>query len=281
MLINGYFADPINQRGQAEYEKNTTARTYAIDRWSINNDAGVVRVILENGYLTLNRLNAGIIIFGEVIENLNFFLGKTVTFSILKSNGLVTVTYTFPSEVPVSIDSPEGSSNNLLIDFYASSSMINSNLFMCRLMVPSSITSVNLIAAKLELGDRQTLAHQDSDGNWVLNDPPPDKALELTKCQRYFQIIGGGTRYPAILIMPDFIDFLIPLNTYMPSIPTITGILEVMAINSQNSLYDGFTYSVYKSGVGVRVRAAKANHGLSNATLLFKSTTTGFDAEIY
>lgn len=47
-----------------------------------------------------------------------------------------------------------------------------------------------IIAAKLELGDTQTLAHQNEDGNWVLNDPPPNFALELARCQRY-QIIGN------------------------------------------------------------------------------------------
>lgn len=42
-----------------------------------------------------------------------------------------------------------------------------------------------LQAAKLELGPTQTLAHKDANGNWVLNDPPPDYGLELLKCQRY------------------------------------------------------------------------------------------------
>lgn len=42
-----------------------------------------------------------------------------------------------------------------------------------------------IIAAKLELGNRQTLAHQE-DGEWILNDPPPNKALELEKCKRYY-----------------------------------------------------------------------------------------------
>lgn len=45
--------------------------------------------------------------------------------------------------------------------------------------------AVPVIAAKVELGDKQTLARKDADGNWVLNDPPPNKALELAKCQRY------------------------------------------------------------------------------------------------
>lgn len=50
-------------------------------------------------------------------------------------------------------------------------------------------TTVNktLVAAKLELGSHQTLAHKEGD-TWVLNDPPPNKALELAKCQRYQQV---------------------------------------------------------------------------------------------
>ena len=62
-----------------------------------------------------------------------------------------------------------------------------------------------LLAAKLELGPVQTLAHQDASGNWVLNDPPPNKALELLKCQRYFCKFSGtaaGIRYqdqPAVV----------------------------------------------------------------------------------
>lgn len=60
----------------------------------------------------------------------------------------------------------------------------------------------DVVAVKLELGPIQTLAHQDASGSWVLNDPPPNKALELAKCQRYqfrvdsksatYQIFGVG-----------------------------------------------------------------------------------------
>lgn len=51
-------------------------------------------------------------------------------------------------------------------------------------------------AAKLELGSTQTLAHQDENGNWVLNDPPPNKALELAKCQRYYQLFSSADTRP-------------------------------------------------------------------------------------
>ena len=44
--------------------------------------------------------------------------------------------------------------------------------------------SPSIKAAKLELGPVQNLAHKEG-GVWVLNDPAPNKALELAKCQRY------------------------------------------------------------------------------------------------
>ena len=52
--------------------------------------------------------------------------------------------------------------------------------------------SAEIIAAKLELGPVQTLAHKEGD-TWVLNDPPPNKALELLKCQRYSFVINDIT----------------------------------------------------------------------------------------
>ena len=53
---------------------------------------------------------------------------------------------------------------------------------------------VDIKAAKLELGSQQTLAHQDTDGNWVLNEVP-DYGEQLRRCQRYFLKIGDVSHY--------------------------------------------------------------------------------------
>lgn len=55
-----------------------------------------------------------------------------------------------------------------------------------RINSDTATAGLDVVAVKTELGFVQTLAHQDADGNWVLNDPPPNKALELAKCQRYY-----------------------------------------------------------------------------------------------
>lgn len=46
-------------------------------------------------------------------------------------------------------------------------------------------TGQTFVAAKLELGTHQTLAHKDANGNWVLNEIP-DYGEQLRRCQRYF-----------------------------------------------------------------------------------------------
>lgn len=52
--------------------------------------------------------------------------------------------------------------------------------------------SITIKAAKLELGTEQTLCHREANGDWVLNDPPPNPALELLKCQKYqIQIVNS------------------------------------------------------------------------------------------
>ena len=51
-------------------------------------------------------------------------------------------------------------------------------------------------AVKLALGSQQTLAHQDADGNWVLNEIP-DYGEQLARCQRYFQLYSSADLRPA------------------------------------------------------------------------------------
>ena len=53
-----------------------------------------------------------------------------------------------------------------------------------------------LKAIKLELGSQQTLAHQDADGNWVLNEIP-GYGEQLARCQRYFQLYSSADNRPA------------------------------------------------------------------------------------
>lgn len=94
-----------------------------------------------------------------------------------------------------------------------------------------SITASNTLikAAKLELGSVQTLAHQE-DGNWVLNDPPPNQALELAKCQRYQLAVGahrnGYTPIGSMITYkPNIIKVMIPLPASMRNNPPTVSVV--------------------------------------------------------
>ena len=124
---------------------------------------------------------------------------------------------------------------------------------------------IKLIAAKLELGPIQTLAHKEGD-TWVLNDPPPNYALELAKCQRYHLKTGEYARIRASLVVPNTIQFFVPIPVTMRSKPSIIG--TPILSGPYNNAQDGFTFMVPDiSQNGVTVNANKIAHGLTDAIL--------------
>ena len=97
-------------------------------------------------------------------------------------------------------------------------------------------TGKTLIAAKLELGSQQTLAHQDADGNRVLNEIP-DYGEQLRRCQRYcieivpavsndYGAIGSGSA-----MFTDRVYVCVPLPVTMRAQPTVsyTGIWKLVS----------------------------------------------------
>lgn len=173
LLDNWYFADPINQRGATE----KTDFGYFIDRWLVN----TTTASLVNGLVIAPTSYSNNLLQYIEPEVWDALVGKTVTLSFLvseisgvwniASHNTVIGTVSEPSVASVTYTIPDG--------------IADSNKFVA--FCGGAGTSVTLKAAKLELGTHQTLAHQDADGNWVLNDPPPNKQQELAKCQRYFR----------------------------------------------------------------------------------------------
>ena len=93
---------------------------------------------------------------------------------------------------------------------------------------------------KLEEGAEQTLARKIGD-QWVLNDPPPDPALELLKCQRYFL----KTMISRVFCMPVNINgqcaLIVPLKLPIAmrlNKPVIEAIEIVDWIHHPNGYYD-------------------------------------------
>lgn len=168
LLDNWYFGNPVNQRGQTEYKVNS----YTIDRWKSSASSNTIAI--ADGCINFTVASSG----QSIQQPMHWeeLKGKTITASMLLaagatariclivtggttmrssyiSNGIASVTATIPEEA-----------TNVYVAIQANT--VNS--------------AVKLVAAKLELGTLQTLAHQEN-GNWVLNEIP-DYNEQLLRC---------------------------------------------------------------------------------------------------
>lgn len=226
LLDNWYFVDPVNQRGKTLYEITSPLSYQSIDRWKAQNKGGKIELTTD-----------GLRLFGiscTQIQNIELVVpyDMMVTFSILYKGSIVIFPFNYNHLAQLEIDSGDSWDVASITYTIPAGTDLSSNDFCPCYRNNSAIynqtTTKDLFvrAAKLELGDKQTLAHKEDD-TWVLNDPPPNKALELMKCQRYavqvipsimnYGIVGYGPRYTST-------EFLmhIPLPTTMRAIPTVT-----------------------------------------------------------
>ena len=86
----------------------------------------------------------------------------------------------------------------------------------------SSGQEIIVMACKVELGPVQTLAHQDAEGNWILNDAPPNFQQELAKCQRYYLKTVSNQYYPGCMFSSTNGVFLIPTPVQMRTTPAFS-----------------------------------------------------------
>ena len=175
LLDNWYFANSVNQKGQMEY----TGSGYTIDRWRSYG----AKVSINDGYISLST--EGNPTFCQKSE-LDLY-DKTLTFSVLLANGsLCTGTGILASDTA-------WKNTTLYEDSSIKLWLQNSDpLFNTAIDIKGN-TPVDLVAAKLEFGSSQTLAHKEG-SKWVLNEIP-DYATELAKCQRYFYKTQGAFEY--------------------------------------------------------------------------------------
>ena len=202
-----------------------TGAGYTIDRWEMFQAAGTV--IIENGGIVIRKTSGEYIQFGEMLETdvWNALIGQTVTMSALTVNGqLATTTQTFTEDGFLQVAAFEG------ITFHSAS-----NIHLIDL-VQVGAESPALLAAKLELGSQQTLAHQEN-GAWVLNEIP-DYGEQLLKCQRYYRsLFKPNVDYavPATAIAEGVLHLDYALNPTMRTSPVLVGdthgALRIVAYN--------------------------------------------------
>lgn len=191
LLDNWYFADPINQQGQTEYTGNGQ---YTVDRWYLRGLEGSRIAVSSEGITFARQEGETETLIAQVFEDNEFqaLVGKQVTLSFLTGgNELGSVTLIVDPESTMETIRAKTTNCHALLYKWS-----NSKEGKLQVIIGASCLSSNsaalqdtIVAVKLELGPVQTLAHKEGD-TWVLNDPPPNKALELAKCQRYYHRLG-------------------------------------------------------------------------------------------
>lgn len=220
LLDNWYFGNPVNQRGQTTY---TGGNQYFIDRWHTPWDFGTV-TILDDCVEFASSGDANNCY--QYIENPERLAGKTVTLSCLvRGQGQIAI---YAGE---DIGSAAGYGvflyDNDNIQFFSQTFTLGDNIPWMGALIQAKTNATSqrpnyVYAIKLELGDTQTLAHQDPAGNWVLNEIP-NYGEQLARCQRFYQ------QYMGNFVLPGYVNgsgsdlyVIMPLAAPLRTVPAVT-----------------------------------------------------------
>lgn len=212
ILDNSNLTFPVNQMGATSY----SAIGYCIDRW-YNRHCTSITVTssgLElNVKSTVDNDGAGL---NQPIEFYQQLLGKTVTCSVLiaentaeyYSFGLCRTNSVGYNTNPILTGDATGKTGLVSVTGTLPTTMEDFKYLSFENYFGDYSGTVKIVAIKLELGETQTLAHQNSSGDWVLNNIP-NYQEELLRCQRYY--------YQTNYYRGTFYMYNSTLYTYIPT----------------------------------------------------------------
>lgn len=205
---------------------------YVPDRWIITSSNGSIisNLIKATSYGGIKNSNGPNCRITQRLANAAQYNGMTLTLSTLKNTGLHTST---------KVVSGWADTTDIFAGFSTATAWLNAG--------------ETIIAAKLELGPRQTLAHREGD-KWVLNEIP-DYGEQLRRCQRYCQIDDCTTSYTVvangIAASATYWRGLLPMHIDMRAKPTISLIGDNISAqligNNQSISVSGLSLTVVDS----------------------------------
>lgn len=217
LLDNWYFGNPVNQRGKTEY----TSNGYTIDRWKFNNNNGDL-VIDDTGIMFIGKQN-----YAEFKQRYEFpkdISGKQITISILADSfsGEGDFYLVIQNQTNYRTFLLSAGLNSFTLNFFDESSVFR-YFIQSQNVNETNPPKMHLLAAKLELGSTQTLAHKEGD-KWVLNEIP-DFGEQLRRCQRYYRRWTGADNKPlgvAVRRESKLLELVFSLDTAMRVSPSLT-----------------------------------------------------------
>lgn len=169
---------PVNQKGLTTYQ----GEQYCVDRWLLSHSSA--QAALRANCIRLTASSSENAFLSQIIENgFNNLKGQTVTWSVLTTSGLATLSGVVPTTAPSSGYTTIISLNSQIPNSNSCSLALDSDGVLFAQIGIRAGYQMDIIATKLEIGDTQTLAHQEN-GAWVLNEIP-NFEVELAKCQRF------------------------------------------------------------------------------------------------
>ena len=173
--------------------------SYVSDRWIITSSNGGITSNLTKTtpYGGLKNASGPNCRITQRLENAAQYNGMTLTLSMLKNNGLHTAS---------KVASGWTDTTDIFAVFSAPIAWLNA--------------VETILAAKLELGPTQTLAHREGD-RWVLNEVP-DYGEQLRRCQRYFIYFTKFTSVFGRAANTNSCQFVVPIPVTLRDKPVIS-----------------------------------------------------------
>lgn len=228
LVENWMLKNAINQKGQLSYSGDFA---FSIDRWRLGPKTSMT--VSESGEVTAIGDGSGESYIFQYLESLE---KGTYTYSVLftDNTGVVTLTTKQTDEgtvAPVNSSDPAG-----LLSLTFEAQGLGPGVGYIRIGMTGSVKPV---AAKLERGSNQTLAHLKSDGMWELLPQPNNKPGDLLReCQRYLMVFGENTGYTPLGVgqarSDSDIVATIPIPCKMRTKPAATLSENIVARNGDS-----------------------------------------------
>lgn len=258
LLDNWYFGRPVNQRGEKNYSNDWV---YTIDRWQTSENSTLT---VNNGSVSLT----GSYFFEPLEEIVDVLKGKTVTISLLFATGELE----FATGV---VPTTWGSWSSIAKNGHVGLQGIGEDSTRLWLLITDD--AKNILAAKLELGPTQTLAHREGD-KWVLNEVP-EYGEQLRRCQRYYYQVHYN-QYETIGFAydgPEYAFIIIPLPTEMRGATPTLKIIGDISIGGKVRTLTGCSCHGCEAIIGVNYTAQPSSAG---ATYAYSTSAGGVTIQL-
>lgn len=258
LLDNWYFGRPVNQRGEKNYSNDWV---YTIDRWQTSENSTLT---VNNGSVSLT----GSYFFEPLEEIVDALKGKTITISLLFATGELE----FATGV---VPTTWGSWSSIAKNGHVGLQGIGEDSTRLWLLITDD--AKNILAAKLELGPTQTLAHREGD-KWVLNEVP-EYGEQLRRCQRYYYQVHYN-QYETIGFAydgPEYAFIIIPLPTEMRGATPTLKIIGDISIGGKVRTLTGCSCHGCEAIIGVNYTAQPSSAG---ATYAYSTSAGGVTIQL-